>query len=96
MIHSLYLVIHQRIKRLKDNQGYIWRKEILNHLKYPVKLDKHVREIIIREMIELGLLKRINSQRYVFIENKRSEKILNPIEAQHEAKLHKKYWFRKV
>jgi hypothetical protein len=61
-----------------------------------VKLDKHVREIIIRELVELGLLKRINSQRYVFVENKHSEKILNVAEAQKEAELHKKHWFKDV
>jgi len=96
MIYSVYLVIHQKIKKLQNPEGYIWRKDILHHLKYGVKLDKHIREIVIRELVELGLLKRINSQRYVFVENERSNKIMNPAEACREAGLYKKYWFDEI
>lgn len=96
MINSLYLLIHNRIKRLKDKDGYVYRKDIINYLRYPFSIEKHIRDIIIREMIELGLLKRINSQKYLYIENKKSEKITDVREAQLMTKFYEKKWFKDI
>lgn len=89
-------MIHQKIKKLQDEKGIIERKDICSLLKYGVKIDKHIRNILIREMVELGLLKRINSQKYKWVYNKRSEKIGNVSEALKMAEFYKKNWWKDI
>ena len=93
MINSVYLCIHQRLKELQDNDGLIERKEILHALQHQPHLQEHIREIVIRELVELGLLQRVNSQTYRWIPNKNSDNIFVKAEAQKMAAFHRKTWW---
>lgn len=67
--------MHAKIKYLKDKQNLISRKSIISALKYRPKLDKRIRDIIIKELCEMGLLVKVNRDTYKWIPNKKSEMI---------------------
>jgi hypothetical protein len=78
MENAAYFVIHERMQTWIDSQRQIRRTRLLDFLKYfHIKsFNWRTKYLIIEDMLELGLLKKINKNIYEWVPHKKT-KILN-------------------
>lgn len=67
-----YVYVYYKLRELLKNRcsiNFLQTSEVLNALQMTIKIPKRLKYLILAEMEEYGLLKRINHQRY-YISNK--------------------------
>ena len=77
MEYAAYYVIHDKVQPWLDSQKRIKRKKLFDFLRYfHIKKENwRTKFLIIKDMIEIGLFKKINHELYEWIPNKKTRAI---------------------
>ncbi len=76
MDFCVYHLIHLFLKDRIDHKKQIKRKDVLLYLKY-FHIEKKYKNIVISELIELGLLKKVNRDLLEYVQSKKTDKLEN-------------------
>lgn len=77
MEYTAYYVIHEKMQSWINSQKKIRRKKLIDFLKYfHIKtFNWRTKYLIINDLVELGLLKKINGDEYEWLPSKKTKEI---------------------